>query len=413
MGAAVSLRLLAAALLATAATAETRTFDLSTPSPATQPYSAERGFGIVAGDPLAASVFVFSLQVPEGNYRVRLELTAAAVGHAITVKTESRRLTIDRRVVTADRPPLEALVNVRTPALADGGTVALNPREIGVWHWNDRLDLEIHAPPGSVAAITVAPAVEPITVYLAGDSTVTDQPEEPWIGWGQMLPLFFGPGVVVANHAESGLALSSFFAHRRFDKILESIRPGDYLFVQFGHNDMKERGEGIGPWTSYRDALRRVVDEVRARGAHPVLLTSMQRRRFDDEFRQFATLGDFPLVVRRVAAERAVPLIDLNQISATLYAALGPEGSKRAFVHYPAGSFPGQERALRDDTHFNAYGGYQLARGIVEGIRLEVPALAARLRDDLAPFDPARPEPFESVDIPPSPGGSITRPLGD
>ncbi|MFW6353454.1 MAG: rhamnogalacturonan acetylesterase, partial [Verrucomicrobiota bacterium] len=97
----------------------------------------------------------------------------------------------------------------------------------------------------------------------------------------------------------------------------------------------------------------------------------------------------------------------------TLYAALGPEGSKRAFVHYPAGTFPGQEKPLKDDTHFNPYGGYQLARSVVEGIRLALPDLATQLREDVGPYDPASPDPFAAVEIPPSPRASFDRPLGD
>ncbi len=369
---------------------------------------------IVHGDPAATGPFVVAFDVPEGNYRVTVDLAAQADPAPVTVKAESRRLMIERFTPPAgEDASLAFAVNVRTPALAGGGEVALNDREIGTWHWDDRLQLELHAAPGVVARIAVEPAPDLPTVYLAGDSTVTAQHEEPWVGWGQMLPRFFGPGLVVANHAESRLAPSSFFAHRRSATIPEALGPGDYLFVQFGHNDMKERGEGIGPWQSYRAALERVVRETRAQGATPVLLTSMQRRRFDDQYRQFATLGDYPLVVRRVAADLGVPLIDLNQMSATLYAALGPEGSKRAFVHYPAGTFPGQEKPLKDDTHFNPYGGYQLARSVVEGIRLALPDLATQLREDVGPYDPASPDPFAAVEIPPSPRASFDRPLGD
>jgi lysophospholipase L1-like esterase len=358
---------------------------------------------------------ILSIPLPEGSYRVEMDLIGVPSPQPITVKSESRRLMIDRHLAEPDIASTQVFnANLRTPALSDGGAVELNDREIGVWHWNERLELEIHARLSEIKGFHIRPVTdEVVTIYLAGDSTVTDQPEEPWAGWGQMLPAFFGPDVVVANHAESGLALSSFRAHRRFEKILESIQPGDYLFIQFGHNDQKEQGEGIGPWDSYSDHLRFVIGETRAHGAIPVLVTSMQRRRFDAEYRQFSTLGEFPLAMRRVAAELDVPLIDLNQMSATLYAALGPEGTKNAFVHYPAGTFPRQEKALKDDTHFNAYGAYELARCVVEGIRLELPRLAEKLRPEIDPFDPATPDPFEAVNIPLSPGATFDRPLGN
>jgi len=389
-------------------------FSLSHPSTAVEAYAESRGSGLIRGNPSTDDSFVFAVQLPEGSYRVGVDLLPAEDPQPVTIKSESRRLMVENHVPPSGKADHFTFnVNIRTPKLKAGGSVQLNDREIGVWHWDDRLELEIHARPGTVGTISIEPARDVVTVYLAGDSTVTDQPEEPWIGWGQMLPRFFGPEVVVANHAESGLALSSFFAHHRIDKILENIRPGDYLFIQFGHNDQKERGEGIGPWESYRDYLLAVIKIARKIGAKPVLITSMQRRRFDDECRQFATLGDYPLVMRRVAAESGVPLIDLNQMSATLYAALGPEGTIKAFVHYPAGSFPGQDKPIKDDTHFNPYGGYELARCVVEGIRLEVPALARYLDPDVPPFDPASPDPFEAVNIPPSGGASFEKPLGN
>lgn len=358
---------------------------------------------------------ILSIPLPEGSYQVEVSLSAVDQSIPLTVKSESRRLMVDHWVPpSGEASEVVFNVNIRTPALSDGGSVSLNDREIGVWHWDDQLELELHGPLGAITDIAIQPVPrDTVTVFVAGDSTVTDQPEEPWTGWGQILPAFFGPEVVVANHAESGLALSTFRAHRRFDKILESIDVGDYLFIQFGHNDQKERGEGIGPWHSYREHLEFVIGKTREKGASPVLITPMQRRRFDEAYRQFSTLGDFPLVMRRVAAELEVPLIDLNQMSATLYAALGSEGSKRAFVHYPAHTFPGQEKALEDDTHFNPYGGYELARCIVEGIRLQLPRLAEKLRPGIPSFDPASPDPFESVKIPPSPVSTFHKPLGN
>ncbi len=377
-------------------------------------YSEEKGYGLIRGNPFTDDAFVFAAQLPEGDYQVRVQLLPAKNPEPITIKSESRRLMLFNHQPPPDKAEIVSFnVNIRTPRLDDGGTVQLNDREIGVWHWDDRLELEFHASPGTVGGITVIPTDSLVTIFIAGDSTVTDQPEEPWTAWGQILPVFFGPEVVVANYAESGLALSTFIGHRRFEKILESIEPGDFLLIQFGHNDQKEKGDGIGPWESYRNRLLEVIETARSHGALPVLITPMQRRRFDDQDRQFATLGDFPLVMRRVAAEEKVPLIDLNQMSATLYAALGPEGTTRAFVHYPAGTFPGQDKPLKDDTHFNPYGGYELARCIVEGIKLRVPYMARYLKPDIPPFDPASPDPFGSVNIPPSKGASFEKPLGN
>lgn len=381
---------------------------------AAQAYEESLGYGFEHGN-AGEDSFVFSVRLPEGNYHVRAVLEdAAAPPESLTIKAESRRLMIENaRLAADDRSSLEFAVHIRTNQLEGGGEVDLNEREIGVWHWDDRLQLEFNGEAASVDRIEITAAPRMPTLFIAGDSTVTDQPREPWVGWGQMLPRFFDERIAVANFAESGLALRSFRAQRRLEKVFEQMKPGDFLFIQFGHNDMKERGAGIGPWESYSDDLRQYVRQTRAHGGIPVLITSMQRRRFDEAGRQPATLGDYPLAVRRVAAELDVPLIDLNLMSAAIYAALGPEDSKRAFVHYPAGTFPGQDQPLRDDTHFNPYGGYQLARAVVEGIRRSVPELAAFIRPDVEPYDPARPDPFDSVNIPPSPRASFEKPAGD
>ena len=199
---------------------------------------------------------------------------------------------------------------------------------------------------------------------------------------------FFDDHVAVANYAESGEALASFRSARRLDKILSSIKAGDYLFIQFGHNDQKDKAPGAGPFTSYKANLKQFVAAARAKNALPVLVTPMERRRFEGN-KPAPTLADFAEAVRQVGKEDNVPVIDLNAMSLQLYAALGPEGTKKAFVHYAANTFPGQDKALRDDTHFNAYGGYELAKAVVEGIKTQVPALSKYLQDDVTPFDPS------------------------
>jgi lysophospholipase L1-like esterase len=281
-----------------------------------------------------------------------------------------------------------------------------------VLHWDDKLTLEFSNRRPCVCALEIARVDDAITVYIAGDSTVTDQPREPWAAWGQILPRFFKPGVAVANHAESGEALRSFLGEKRLDKILSTIKPGDYLFIQFGHNDQKERGPNVGAFTSYKDSLKHYIKEAKERGAIPVLVTSMHRRTFAEDGTIKDSLGDYPEAVRQAAREDDVPLIDLNAMSKTFYEALGPEASKKAFVHYPAGTLPGQEQALKDDTHFNAYGGYELARCIVEGIKADELGLARFLVDDVPPFDPSHPDPVATWSLPPSPPGAPVVPEG-
>jgi lysophospholipase L1-like esterase len=346
----------------------------------------------------------FAKKLPEGNYIVTLTLGDESRESDTTVKAESRRLMLQSvRTRPGQMVKRSFTVNVRTPKLPDGGNVKLNDRENGSPTWDDQLSLEFLGPKPAVRDVQVAPApADTITVYLAGDSTVTDQSAEPWSSWGAMLPRFFKPDVVIANHAESGRALRSFRAERRLDKILSTIKSGDYLFIQFGHNDMKEKGNGIGAFTSFKTDLKKYIAAAREHGAQPVLITSMHRRRFDDSGSIVNTFGDYVEAVRQTAAEEKTPLIDLNAMSKTLYEAWGPEASKKAFVHYAAGTFPGQDKPLKDDTHFNAYGGYELARCVVEGIRAAKLPLVDHLADDIRPFDPAKPDPIEGFTVPAS-----------
>lgn len=378
-------------------------------------YSKEQGYGLDPGSSVtgvdrggpdalrgdfctSGEPFSFSVDLPEGNYNVTVVLGDQDGESTTTVKAESRRLMLERvRTARGEFASRTFTVNVRNSRIGASGRVRLKAREQGVLHWDDKLTLEFNGTRPCVCAIEVGKAVAATTVYLAGDSTVTDQPSEPWNSWGQMLPRFFKPGVAVANHAESGEALRSFAAEKRLEKVLSTIRAGDYLFIQFGHNDQKERGEGVGAFTTYKQSLTRFIAEARRRGALPVLLTPMNRRSFDAAGKVANSLGDYPAAVRETARQEDVPLIDLHAMSKTLYEALGPEGAKQAFV---------------DGTHHNSYGSYELARCVVEGIRANHLDLARFVVDDLPPFDPGRPDPIDRVDIPASPRRSRTAPEG-
>jgi lysophospholipase L1-like esterase len=218
--------------------------------------------------------------------------------------------------------------------------------------------------------------------------------------------------VAVSNNAWSGLTLSSFEHQKRLDKILSMMKEGDYLFIQFGHNDQKETTKGAGPFTTYKANLKRYVAATRRKGGIPVLVSPMERRHWEGDKLQ-PSLADYAEAVRQVGSEEKVPVIDLNAMSLKFYAALGPEQSAKALVHYRANTFPGQDKPLKDDTHHNDYGAYELARCVVEGIKANVPALAAHLAADAGTFDPSNPDPPEKVQIPPSPlTGPTEKPAG-
>lgn len=357
--------------------------------------------------------FYFSVAVPEGNYKVTAVLENPQRNSVTMIRAESRRLMVEPvKTPKGKQRVVSFVVNIRQPHITAGKQVKLKPRENGKLDWDDKLTLEFTGEHPGISSLMIERVTDPVTVYLVGNSTVVDQEEEPWAAWGQMIPCFFLPGVAIANHAESGLTLGSFMNSGRLEKVLGLIKPGDYLFIEFGHNDQKEKGPEDGAYKSYTERLQYFVTSAREKGAIPVIVTSTARRSFDANGQSQNTLGDYPDAARKVAADHHVPLIDLNKMTTALYDALGVEDSKKALVHYPANTFPGQEKALQDNTHFNPYGAYELARCVIEGIRENKLELAKYLVDKPA-FNPAQPDRPEQFYWPLSPKRSVTKPDGN
>ena len=362
--------------------------------------------------------FFFSIAEPDGNYQVTLVLGGPRAS-TNTVRAESRRLFVDElRVAAGGSRRIVFNVNVRTKTIAPlaRGTsadttpqdVRLKPREIGALDWDDKLTLEFNGEDPSVRSIAVRPVKVP-TIYIAADSTVVDQDKEPWAAWGQMLPVFFGPGVSIANEAESGETIRSFVGEHRLAKVMSTMREGDYLMIQFAHNDQKP-GAGFVSIPDYKDLLRQYIRQTRAHGASPILVTSMNRRDFDANGKIVPTLGDYPQAMREVATEQKVALIDLNAMSKTLFEAMGVDGTMHAFVHFPANTFSDQPQELKDNTHFTSYGAYELTRAIVQAIREQELSFAKYLRPGIPAFDAAHPLPFAQWHLPRSPGISAATP---
>jgi lysophospholipase L1-like esterase len=220
-----------------------------------------------------------------------------------------------------------------------------------------------------------------------------------------MIPRFFKPGVAISNHAESGLSLGSFIGSRRLAKIISIMKPGDYLFVEFGHNDEKEKGPNDGPYKSYSERLRTFAAEVKKKGGNLVIVTPTARRAFGPDGKMVNTHGDYPDAARKVAQEAGVPLIDLTVITTKLFETLGVEDSKKAFVIYP-------EKNLNDNTHFNTYGAYEIAKIIASQIKSQKLGLAKYLID-MPVFNAEKPDDFNSFNWPLSPKASIVKPDGN
>ena len=367
--------------------------------PANRPYAD--GYGYEPGAPA-----LFSIAAAPGNYRVTVTLGRRDAASTSTIKAESRRLMLDAVTVPAGRSVTRSfIVNVRDaklsppPANAPGGDhVLLKPRERGGFSWDDKLTLEL------LGDAPTAIAIEPVTVptlFLLGDSTVTDQPAEPAASWGQMLPAFLKPDIAVANHAESGETLKSFMAELRFAKVLELAKPGDTALIQFGHNDQKVQWPQTyaDAATTYRDYLRTWIGEFRRRGVTPILVTSPERRMWNGT-RIKPTLADYAAAVKAVAAEQQVAVIDLNAASIAFYEALGPARAPLAF-----------NDGGKDATHHDNYGAWVLARSVAQ--RLRALPLAAHVRDDLGRFDPQRPPDPATFRLAPSVMRDATRPDGN
>lgn len=348
--------------------------------------------------------FFFSVPVSEGNYDVTVVLGGDSASET-TVKAEARRPMLVGIATKPGRYRTERFtVHVRRPEIAGGtSSVRRKPREIGSLDWDEKLTLEFAGTQPSLRSIEVKPAASNTPViYIAGDSTVTDQDLEPWAAWGQMLPAFFGPGIAVANNAESGETIRSFVGENRFPKIFSVIKPGDYLLMQFGHNDQKQ-GKGYVSPEQYAELLRSYIAMAREHGATPVLLTPMNRRTFDAQGHITDTLAPYPQTVRDVAAEQKVPLIDLNSMSRSLYEAVGEPNSRSLFVYAPANTYADQPEPLHDDTHFNSFGAWELARCVVLGFQENQLPLVKFLRDPHSRFDPRHPDSPASVGIPATP----------
>ncbi|WP_346236659.1 rhamnogalacturonan acetylesterase [Niabella insulamsoli] len=359
--------------------------------------------------------FYFSVKLPEGNYDVKIWTGDDHGPSDLAVRAENRRMFVNRLQTAAGAHQLiQFTVNIRDSLIAGSRKkVRLKAREHGYLHWDHKLTLEFNSKNPKINAIEITPNRTAVSVFLAGNSTVVDGASEPFSAWGQMFPWFFQPEkVAVVNLAESGETLSGFIAARRFAKMLSLMKPGDYAFVEFGHNDQKQKGKGIGAFTSYKKNLNYFIDEVKKKGGIPVLVTSVQRRRFLNG-KIVETLGDYPEAVRQTARERGVALIDLNALSKQLFEAMGEEKSMLAFVHFPAGSFAARPEALADNTHFRPYGAFEVARLMVKGVKDADLKLAQYLKKDLPSLDPGHPGIYENFYWPASPGADAAQPDGN
>jgi lysophospholipase L1-like esterase len=235
-------------------------------------------------------------------------------------------------------------------------------------------------------AMAAKKADQPVTVYLAGDSTVASYPASraPLTGWGQVLERFFTDAITVKNEAVSGRSSKSFIDEGRLTAILNAIQPGDYLFIQFAHNDEKSADPKryTEPQTSFKAYLRQYVDGARVKGAYPILVTPMHRRGFVADGTIRFSHGEYPNAILELADEMQVPVVDLHQKSQALFEAVGVSGTKRLFLWLDKGEHPNYPDGKEDNTHFSEHGAVEIARLVVEGLREAKIPLADYLKDE-------------------------------
>lgn len=253
-----------------------------------------------------------------------------------------------------------------------------------------------------------------ITIFTIGDSTMANKPldgDNQERGWGQMLSGFFSDDIIIDNHAVNGRSSKSFIDEGRWDAVLQKMQPGDYLFIQFGHNDEKINSAEryTKPGTTFDANLKRFVNEARAKGGIPVLFNCIARRNFfenknaaeeDDLFgkgitikaegdslvethiitREDGSVDDYLEAPRRVARELNVPFVDMNAISKQVIQSFGVEGSKRLFCWLPKNTYAACPQGREDNTHLRVTGARKMCAAVIDPITEAVPALKPFVR---------------------------------
>jgi len=205
----------------------------------------------------------------------------------------------------------------------------------------------------------------------------------PEKGWGQVFPLYFRPGITVENHAVNGRSTKSFIDEGKWNIVKDRIKPGDYVIIEFGHNDEKieDPKRYAAPETGFKTNLMIFITETRNAGGIPVLATPVNRRKFDSTGHFLDTHGKYPDVVRQLAKELNVPLLDLHKKTEQLLKDCGAEISKKFFIHVTSSEYPNLPTGRQDDTHFSAYGAFKICDFAAEEIKNKIPELAKYLKD--------------------------------
>ncbi len=332
-------------------------------------YSEELGYGFLPhgqvtgkdrgeGGPLNRDFCIpfdaaFCVDVPDSLYTATITMGDAHLATCTTIRTGNGHIVCSE---------------LRTSA----GLFAREMFSVHVREGRFKLRFSGAAPRINALELTASP--QQLALFLAGDSTVTDQDETgyPYAGWGQLLSMYLKHDVAVVNHAMSGRSSKSFIDEGRLAAIDAELKADDFLFIQFGHNDEKaDEARHTDPESTYPAYLRQYIVAARLKRAHPVLVTSVHRRFFEADGTLRDTHGPYLEAVRRLAAEEQVPLIDLAERSRALFEQLGDEETKNVFMWGAPGEFVNFPGGVQDNTHFQERGAMLLARIVAEEIRAQ------------------------------------------
>ena len=412
--------LMCCAVLLKAQTTSFETLELQLPKLPVFSESVGYGYDLqTSWDGKSSTPFFVSANVPDGNYRVTVTLGSKKRAAVTSIRCESRRLFIENLATKRGELVTKTfIVNKRNVHFINekgqADQVKLKKNEDGKLHWDEKLTIEVNGDAPAVQSIKIELDTVSPTLYLCGNSTVVDQSNEPWASWGQMVPRFLDDQLSVANYAESGLAAESFLAQNRWAKIYSRLKKGDFVILEFGHNDQKaDNRPGNGAYYAFSRNVKFILDQCRAKGATFILCTPTMRRFFKGNVVE-NTHKDYPAAIRDIAKREELLCIDLQNMTKAFYEAMGPEKSTQAFVHYPANTWPDQPKALADNTHFNPYGAYEIAKMVVQGIlQSNLEELKKHISSDFQGFDPAQPDPVESFHWNNSPFVNMTKPDGN
>ena len=342
------------------------------------------------------SCTLFDKTMEIGNYDVEIDLSGGPCTNF--VKFMGRRVAVGRTVLAAgEKKTVSFTARVPGPYTTRKGDE----------HSNRRLKIELFtdAPEAEGApAPRVTPAPSARTIYICGDSTVEDHRSEPLGSWGLVLPAFVRRGWTTANFAQSGRSMKTFEEEGRLERVLERLAPDDWVLIQFGHNDQKIPGEEAE--NGYTRRLGEWIDRIREKGAHPVVVTPVERRGFHPAHgtQWGKSLAKYAEAAKAVAAAKGVPCIDLNDASYRMMGALGAEGSKK--LQRPI------DGTNVDNTHHSMYGAYEMARIVAAGLA-DIPVVGDAIREPYRAFDPEKPDPESAVAIPPSGAFNNIKPAGN